>query len=172
MGKLLSRIEKVLTTMSITSLFIMVCFITADAFGRYLLSMPIPASNEIIAKYFMIIAVFFGLSHGYHKGSNIRVTFLVRYFPPRVNLAIYYIIQILTLLIAILFIVGTVALALRNIDQGLLDAPSIPVGPAYLVVPSGLFLLALWLFYDISQIRKGKSGLFVEEEGDTTTSAT
>jgi TRAP-type C4-dicarboxylate transport system permease small subunit len=172
MGNVLGRIEKVLTAVSMASLLIMVCLITGDAIGRYMLNMPILAANEFTAKYLMIVAVFLGFSHGYHKGSNIRVTFLVNHFSPRVNLAIQYVVQILTLLMVIFFVVGTLALALRNIDQGMVDAPSFPVGPAYLVLPFGLSILALWLLYDIRQIRKGKSGLFVEEEAESTTSAT
>ncbi len=172
MGRVLSRIERILTSLSIAAVFLMVCLTTADTIGRYVLNMPIQAANEVTAKYLMVVAVFFGLSYGYHSGSNIRVTFLVRHFSGRTKLVLEYIVQLLSVVIVLLLVVSAVALASRNLHQGLLDAPSVPVGPAYVVAPVGLCLLALWLIYDVRQVRKGKSGLLTEEEEDVTTSTT
>ena len=164
MEKLLYRIENVLTHLSVVSIFIMVFMTTFDTIGRYIFSMPIPGGNEITAKYLMVIAVFFGLSYGYHRGSNIRVTFLVRFFPRRIKLFLDHFIQIVSALLGILLVIGSFRVAFRNFHIGLMDIPSIPVGPAYLVVSIGLILFSLWLLYDINQVRKGKSGLFVEED--------
>jgi TRAP-type C4-dicarboxylate transport system permease small subunit len=164
MGKLLIRVEKVLTTVSMAAIFVMVCLTTFDATGRYVFSAPIPAANEIAAKYCMIFAVFFGLCSGYHGGSNIRVTFLVNHFPRRAKLVVDHIVQILAILCSILLIVAGFRLALRNLHIGMLDAPSIPVGPAYLAAPLGLCAFTLWLLYDIPRVRKGKSDLFSGEE--------
>lgn len=172
MGKLLIRIEKVLTTVSMAAIFVMVCLTTFDATGRYVFSAPIPAANEIAAKYCMIFAVFFGLCAGYHGGSNIRVTFLVNHFPRRARLVADHVVQILAILCSILLIVAGVKLALRNLHIGMLDAPSIPVGPGYLAAPIGVFFFTLWLLYDIPRVRKGKSELFQEEEEDKPMSVT
>lgn len=169
MGKLLYRIENVLTRLSVASIFMMVLVTTFDTIGRYLLKMPIPAGNEITAKYLMVIAVYFGLCYGYHRGSNIRVTFLVRFFPRRLKLVVDHFIQIVSGLLGILLVISSFKVAMRNIHIGLLDIPEIPVGPAYLVVTAGLIVLTLWLMYDISQVIKGKSGLFVEEDDSTST---
>ena len=172
MGKLLSRIENVLTTVSIAAIFVMVCLTTFDATGTYIFSAPIPAANEIAAKYCMILAVFFGLCAGYHGGANIRVTFLVNHFPRRVKLVIDHVVQILAVLCTMLLIVAGIRLALRNLHIGMLDAPSIPVGPAYLAAPLGLCAFLLWLLYDIPRVRKGKSDLFKEDNEDMSTSVT
>ncbi len=167
MERLLHRIEKVLTTVSIVAVIVMVCLTTIDTVGRYLLNRPFPAANEVTAKYLMVVAVFFGFCYGYHQGSNIRVTFLVRHFPRRAKLVVDYIVQVLSVVPAILLVVSTFELALRHIHVGLLDAPNVPVGPAYMVAPVGLLALTLWLLYDIRQVRKGKSGLLIEEEEGT-----
>ena len=172
MGKLLIRIEKVLTAVSIAAIFVMVCLTTFDATGRYIFGTPIQAANEIAAKYCMVLAVFFGLCAGYHGGSNIRVTFLVNHFPRRVKVVVNHVVQILAVLCSILLIVAGFRLALRNLHIGMLDAPSIPVGPAYLAAPLGLCAFTLWLLYDIPRVRKGKSDLFKEENEDTPTSVT
>ena len=120
----------------------------------------------------MIFAVFFGLCAGYHGGSNIRVTFLVKHFPWRVKLVVDHVVQILAVLCTILLVVAGFRLALRNFYQGMLDAPSIPVGPAYLAAPLGLCAFLLWLLYDIPRVRKGKSDLFKEDHKDMPTSVT
>ncbi len=172
MGKVLSRIDKVLTAVSIAAVLVMVCLTTFDAAGRYIFSAPIPAADEIEAKYCMVLAVFFGLCAGYHGGANIRVTFLASHFPRRFKLIVDHIIQALAVLCSVMLIIATIKLAIRNIHLGLLDAPSMPVGPAYVAVPVGLAAFALWLLYDIPRVRKGKSDLFKEEEEDKPMSVT
>jgi TRAP-type C4-dicarboxylate transport system permease small subunit len=173
MGKVLVRMENLLTKVSIAAVFVMACLTTFDAAGRYLLNAPIPAANEITAKYFMVFAIFFGLCAGYHGGSNIRVTFLVNYFPRRFKLVVDHIVQILSVLSAALLVICTVRLFLNNLHIGMLDAPNIPVGPAYLAAPVGLAAFTLWLVYDVPRVRKGKSDLLKEEnEGDMPTSVT
>ena len=114
MEKLLYRIENVLTHLSVVSIFIMVFMTTFDTIGRYIFSMPIPGGNEITAKYLMVIAVFFGLSYGYHRGSNIRVTFLVRFFPRRIKLFLDHFIQIVSALLGILLVISSFRVAFRN----------------------------------------------------------
>jgi len=173
MGKVLVRIEKVLTRVSIAAVFVMACLTTFDAAGRYVFSAPITAANEMTAKYFMVFGMFFGLCAGYHGGSNIRVTFLVRRFPRKFKLVVDHIVQILSVLSATLLVICTFRLFLNNLHIGMLDAPSIPVGPAYLAAPVGLAAFTLWLLYDIPRVRKGKSDLFKEEnEEDMPTSVT
>ena len=172
MGKLLSRMEKVLTTVAIAATFVMVCLTTFDATGRYVFGAPITAANEIAAKYCMVLAVFFGLCAGYHGGSNIRVTFLVNHFPRRAKLVADHVVQILAILCSLLLIVAGFKLAFRNLHQGMLDAPSIPVGPAYLAAPLGVCAFTLWLLYDLPRVRKGKSDLFKEGDEEMPTSVT
>jgi TRAP-type C4-dicarboxylate transport system permease small subunit len=164
MSKVLNRVEKVLSNVSVASVLVMVCFTTMDAAGRYLLNQPIHGSYAVTEKYFMVITVFFALSYGYHNGSNIRVTFLMRYFPPRVKLTLNYIVQILSVLWGILLVVGSFTTSVGNIHLNLNDFYNVPVLPAYLVAAVGLLMLTLYLLLDLRHVKDGKSGLFVEEE--------
>jgi TRAP-type C4-dicarboxylate transport system permease small subunit len=164
MRKLLSRIEKVLTTLAMASVFMMVCLTTIDSGGRYLFNQPIQGAYEITEKYLMVVSVFFALCYGYHKGCNIRVTFLVHHLPRRLKLVVDYIVQILSIVYGLLLLVSTFRYALRGIHDSLINVYGIPLGPAYMVLPVGLFMLTLWLLYDVGQVKKGKSGLFVEGE--------
>jgi TRAP-type C4-dicarboxylate transport system permease small subunit len=164
MIKVLTRIEKVLSNLSIASVLVMVCFTTIDAAGRYLLNQPIHGSYAVTEKYFMIIAVFFAFSYGYHNGSNIRVTFLVRHFSPGVRLIFNHIVQILSILYGILLVLGSFTTFVRNINMKLTDFYDAPLLPSYLVTVVGLLMLTLYLFLDLRHVKDGKSGLFVEEE--------
>jgi TRAP-type C4-dicarboxylate transport system permease small subunit len=166
---MLNRIEKGFTTLAMASVFMMVILVTVDSGGRYLFNLPIQGSYEITEKYLMVIAVFFALCYGYHKGCNIRVTFLVRYFPLRIKLVLDYIVQTLSTVYAILLLVSTFRYALRGIHNSLINVYGLPLGPAYMVLPVGLLMLTFWLLYDIGQIKRGKSGLFVEEEETSVT---
>lgn len=142
----------------------MVFLTVVDSGGRYLFNKPISGSYEITEKYLIVVAVFFGLCHGYRKGSNIRVTFLISHFSPQVKLVVNYIVQVLSVVYGILLVVSTFRRALLSIHDSLVEAYGIPLGPAFMVAPVGLFALTLWLVYDVGQVKKGKSGLFVEEE--------
>jgi len=164
MRKVLDRIERVLRKVSVVTVLVMVCFTTIDAAGRYLLNLPIHGSYAVTEKYFMIIAVFFALSYGYHNGSNIRVTFLMRYFSPRVRLTLNYIVQILSVLYGILLVVGSFTTAVGNVKLNLNDFYDVPLLPAYLVAVVGVLMLTLYLFLDLRHVKDGKSGLFAEEE--------
>ncbi|HOE15930.1 MAG TPA: TRAP transporter small permease [Syntrophorhabdaceae bacterium] len=168
MKRVLTAIEKVLVWFSVWSVFCMVCLTTADAAGRYLLNMPIPWAYEVTEKYLMVVSVFFALSYGYHYGSNIRVTFVVRHFGPRTKLIVDYIVQVLAIAYGLLMVVGTFLKAMKSISERMQDTFNFPLGPAYLVLPAGLLLLTLWLLYDLPKVRKGQSHLLKEEEDSTT----
>jgi len=164
MSKVLNRIERVLSNVSVASVLVMVCFTTIDAAGRYLLNQPIHGAYAVTEKYLMIITVFFAFSYGYHNGSYIRVTFLMRYFSPRVRLSLNYIVQILSVLYGILLVLGIFTTTVGNINLNLNDFYDVPLLPAYLVAVVGLLMLTLYLFLDLRHVKDGKSGLFVEEE--------
>jgi TRAP-type C4-dicarboxylate transport system permease small subunit len=58
--------------------------------------------------------------------------------------------------------------ALRTIATGVtLSSVEIPQGPAYLLVPVGLFLTSLMMLVDLGKVREGKSPLFQEESPTT-----
>jgi TRAP-type transport system small permease protein len=172
MANVLTRIEKVLTVFSIVSVFLIVWLTTIDSVGRYLFNRPLQGAYEMTEKYLMVVSVFFALSYGYRYGSNIRVTFLVRHLPRRTKLAVDYIVQILSILYGSLLVVGTFIKALKSINEKMMDAYDLPLGPAYLVMPVGLLMLTLWMIYDLRQVRQGKSRLLVEEEDPATTTVT
>jgi TRAP-type C4-dicarboxylate transport system permease small subunit len=168
MQRLLDGCENVLTYAAAFATFIMMLLTTADAAGRYLFNRPITGAYEITTNYLMIAAVFLAMTFAYRGGANIRVTFLVDRLPRPVKLVVNHLVQIASMLYCGALVYATFKQALRTIATGTtLSSIEIPQGPAYLLVPVGLFLTTLMMLVDLGKVRKGKSPLFQEESPTT-----
>jgi len=146
----------------------MTCLTTADATFRYLLNMPIMGAYEITEKYLMVGTVFLGISYAYRGGAFIRITFLVDRLPPAGKLIANYIAQIVSLAFCVLLVVASWQQSLRVEANGTtLSAPEWPLGPAYFLVPIGLFFVSVLLLIDVLRVKNGKSHLLQEITPDT-----
>jgi TRAP-type C4-dicarboxylate transport system permease small subunit len=165
MQKLLNGCERVMLYISTMSAFALMLLTTADAGGRYLFNRPITGAYEVTTNYLMIAAIFMGVSFGYREGAYIRVTFLADRLPGAVKLAVSYFVQVVSMLYGVLLVIATYLQALRTIDTHttLSSLDFIPLGPAYVIVPVGLFFMSLAMLLDIRKVKEGKSPLFAEE---------
>ena len=164
MQKLLDACEMVSTYAAAISTFVMMLLTTADAAGRYIFNRPITGAYEITQNYLMVAAVFLAMSYAYRHGANIRVTFLVDRLPRRVKLVINYFVQLVSMLYGALLVVASFQQFLRATATGTaLSSLDFPLGPAYLLVPVGLFFMSLLMLLDIRKVKKGQSPLFQEE---------
>ncbi len=164
MQKLLDGCENVLTYVAVFSTFVMMLLTTADAAGRYLLNRPITGAYEITTNYLMVAAIFLAMTYAYRGGAHIRVTFLADRLPRLVKLVVNHLVQFFSMLYCAALVYATLKQALRTIATGTtLSSIEIPQGPAYLLVPLGLFLVSLTMLVDLGKVRKGKSPLFQEE---------
>jgi TRAP-type C4-dicarboxylate transport system permease small subunit len=165
MQKLLNGCEKIMLYVSAMSTFVLMLLTTADAGGRYLFNRPITGAYELTTNYLMIAAVFMAMSFGYREGAYIRVTFLVDRLPGKVKLVINHIVQVISMLYGVLLVIGTLQQALRVFSDHttLSSLDFVPLGPAYLIVPVGLFFMSLAMLLDIRKVKKGESPLFAEE---------
>jgi len=165
MKKLLNGCELVMLYLSTLSTFALMLLTTADAGGRYLLNRPITGAYEITSNYLEIAAVFMAVCYGYREGAYIRVTFLIDRFPRQIKLYINYLVQTISMLYGVLLVIGTSQQAIRVIGDHttLSSLDFIPLGPAYAIVPVGLFFMSLAMLLDIRKVKKGESPLFREE---------
>lgn len=165
MQKLLAACERVMLYISALSTFVLMLLTTADAGGRYLFNRPITGAYEITTNYLMIASVFLAGSYGYRKGAYIRVTFLADRFPAKVKVIVNYFVQLISLIYGVLLGIAALQQALRVMAMHtvLSSLDYIPLGPAYMIVPAGLFFMSLAMLLDISKVKKGESSLFAEE---------
>jgi TRAP-type C4-dicarboxylate transport system permease small subunit len=168
MQRLLNFCENVLTYLAVLSVFIMMLLTTADAAGRYLFNRPITGAFEITTNYLMVASVFLCMTYVYRGGGFIRVTFLADRLPRLVKLVVNHLVQLVSMLYCAALVFSTFKYALRAIATGTkLSTVEIPQGPAYFLVPVGLFLASLIMLIDLVKVRKGKSPLFQEESPTT-----
>jgi TRAP-type C4-dicarboxylate transport system permease small subunit len=164
MKKLLDGCERLMLYVSAFATFALMVLTTADAGGRYIFNHPITGAYEVTTNYLMIGAVFLGMVFGYQKGAFIRVTLLTAHLPRNVLLALNQFIQGLSILYGLALVVASFLQALRTIETGTtLSTVEIPLGPAYVIVPVGLFFMSLAMLLDMRKVRKGKSPLFQED---------
>jgi TRAP-type C4-dicarboxylate transport system permease small subunit len=137
---------------------------TADAIGRYILSVPVTGTYEITENYLMPVAFFLALSHAYRRGFLIRVTFLVDRLPGWFQVIVNHIVQMICILYGVILIVATSRRAISVIGKGTtLGNLNFPVWPVHMIVPIGLFSVTLLMLIDLFRVRSGKSRLFKEE---------
>lgn len=164
MKTLLDGCERLMLYVSAFATFGLMVLTTADAGGRYLFNRPITGAYEVTTNYLMIGAIFLGMVFGYQRGAFIRVTLLTGHLPRKVLLALNHLIQGLSILYGLALVVATFLQALRTIDTGTtLSSVDIPLGPAYVIVPVGLFFMSLAMLLDMRKVRKGGSPLFQED---------
>lgn len=169
MKKLLSGCEHVMIILSTVSAFVLMLLTTADAGGRYIFNHPITGAYEITTNYLMIAAIFLGMAYGYRGGAHIRVTFLTDRLPNGARLALNHFVQGVSIVYGGLLVIATYQQALRTLATGTtLSSVDIPQGPAYLIVPTGLFFMSLGMLLDMRKVRRGESPLFQEDSPTTT----
>lgn len=170
MTKPLHAIEKVFTFLAMLSVLIMACLTAADAMGRYFLNQPISGAFELTENYLMIPAVYFALAYAYKTGVNVRITFIVSRLGPRVNMAISYFVQILSILYVVFLFVSATRINIGRLNTvvELTKTLTIPMWPAYLVISLGLVFMSLFVFLDLWQVKGGKSGLFIESSEESS----
>lgn len=160
----LVRCETVLLYVAVFATFVMMCLTTADAAGRYLFNRPIAGAYEVTEKYLMVTMVFLGLCYAYRGGAYIRVTFLVDHLPDAVRIFLDYLAQVFSIAYGALVAVATTQQFLRVVsDRMTLSTVDIPVAPAYLLVPVGMFLMSVLMLLDLPRVRRGESLLLKNE---------
>jgi TRAP-type C4-dicarboxylate transport system permease small subunit len=164
MRELLHYCETTMTYLAVVSTFVMMCLTTADALGRYIFNFPITGAYEITEKYLMTMTIFLGFSYAYREGFLIRVTFFVDRLPGLVVKILNHLVQAISILYGSVLVVTTLKRTFQTVASGdMLGNVHIPLWPAYLMVPVGLFFMSLLMLLDLPQVRKGRSQLFKEE---------
>lgn len=166
MRKVLDFCERVMIYISAFSTFLLMLLTTADAGSRYLFNSPITGTYEITTNYLMTAAIFLALSYGYREGAYIRVTFLTRHMRGKVKLIVNHFVQVFSLLYGSILVFATYRQAILTFEMHttLSSLDFIPLGPAYVIVPVGLFFMSLSMLFDLSKVRKDQSPLLAEEE--------
>ena len=128
-------------------IFIMMLLVTADVFGRYALSNPVPATFEL-SKMLMVFIVFLAYAHTEATGQNIRVQIIDRHITQRQK----DLLDAFTYLLGI-FVFGVIcwqgwkqAWLAVELNQRMWGVVRLPLWPAKFVLVAGAGLLVLQFF--------------------------
>ena len=170
MRRFLMACERVMLYISTISTFILMLLTTADAGGRYLFNRPITGAYEVSTNYLMTAAIFMAVSFGYRQGAYLRVTLLTDHMRGKVKIVVNTFVQVVSLLYGVMLVIATYRQTLRTFEMHttLSSLDFIPVGPAYVIVPVGLFIMSLAMLLDITRVRKDESPLFTESSPTET----
>ncbi|MDA8125741.1 MAG: TRAP transporter small permease [Deltaproteobacteria bacterium] len=164
MQKLLARCETGMLYVGCFSTFVMMLLTTADTVVRYLFSSPIIGAYELTTNYLMVSAIFLSVAYGYRGGAYIRVTFLTDRLRGKVKTAIYFFVQIVSTVYGFMLVIATIQQVKRIYsDHTALSSIDIPLWPAYVIVPVGLFFMSLLMLLDLRKVKAGKSSLFQDD---------
>jgi TRAP-type C4-dicarboxylate transport system permease small subunit len=164
MQRALIACEHVMLYISTISTFILMLLTTADAGGRYIFNRPITGAYEVSTNYLMVAAIFMAVGFGYRQGAYLRVTLLTDHMRGKVKTVVNTFVQVISLLYGVMLVVATYRQTLRTFEMHttLSSLDFIPVGPAYVIVPVGLFFMSLAMLLDITRVKKDESPLFAE----------
>jgi TRAP-type C4-dicarboxylate transport system permease small subunit len=165
MEKLLNSIEKVCTFVATMACFVLMLLTTIDTLGRYILNMPITGAFEISTNYLLVALAFLAMGYSYCEGAHVRVDFLTVRLPKKLKLLVNHLVQVVSLLCIGVLIVASTQQALRvhSSHTVMSSLEIIPMWPASLIVPVGLFPMFLLMLLDLGRVRTGRSRMFKEE---------
>lgn len=119
--------------------------VSLDILGKFLFSMPVPGTAEVVASYYMIALVFMALPLVERRGDAIAVDLLYDRFGPRLKLAC----RVMALLFTLAFYIGfawttwETAMKSMAIREVILGAREFQVWPSRFFLPIGCLLAAV-----------------------------
>jgi TRAP-type C4-dicarboxylate transport system permease small subunit len=165
MEKLLNSVEKVLTFVAAMTCFALMLLTTIDTLGRYILNMPITGAFEITTNYLLVALVFLAMGYSYCEGVHVRVDFVAVRLPKKLKLLVNHLVQVTSILYILVLVIASTQQALRVHSSHMVmsSLEMIPMWPANLIVPVGLFVMFLLMLLDLGRVRTGRSRMFKEE---------
>ena len=165
MEKLLNGVEKVLTFVAAVACSVLMLLTVGDTLARYILNSPITGAFEISTNYLLVALVFLAMGYGYCQGVHVRVNFLSDRLPKQLKMLVNHLVQVVSLLYIAVLIVASTQQALRVASSHTVmsSLEIIPMWPASMIVPVGLFSMFLLMLLDLGRVRTGRSRMFQEE---------
>jgi len=148
--KNLETIETGLSLIGMCGILAAVLLISVDTGMRYIFSSPIPGIAEISTILF-VGAIFLNLAYTQSRKGHIRVELFLLKMPQKLRMTIEVLMLVIALLTLILFtwssaLEAIYSLRIREMQWG---AILIPLWPAKILLPIGLFLLCIQILLDI-----------------------
>jgi TRAP-type C4-dicarboxylate transport system permease small subunit len=143
LDRLAERLAQSLALIGAIGLAALLMHVTADVLTRNLLDRPIPATNEIASRYYMVAIAFLPLAWVERRGGMVRVEILNAMVSPRFIEVSEFVVSLLAAAVYLLLAEVTLADALKNWRIGaFVDVlgHQVAVWPTYFMPPAGFAL--------------------------------
>jgi TRAP-type C4-dicarboxylate transport system permease small subunit len=144
--RMADRVARGLALVGSIGVLALLVHVTADVVSRNLFRMPIPATNEIVSRYYMVLIAFLPLAWVERNRSMVSVELLDMAMSPGMKRASDAVVALLAAVIYAAIAWVTWAEALRAFNTGsFVDVLGrrVPVWPTYFLPPLGFLLAAL-----------------------------
>ncbi|UMA66216.1 TRAP transporter small permease [Roseivivax marinus] len=145
-GHVVDRITRGLVLLGGACVALMMLHVAAEIVLRAVLNRPLPGTITIVANYYMIVAAFAPLALLEQRNDHISVDIVSAAMPDMMRRVVEIGVRALTVAVLSLLAARTWAEALSKTDIGAAvtqGSSSIPVWPAYYVLPVGAGAMAL-----------------------------
>lgn len=139
---LLGGVERIVSTLAGVACVAIMVVTCASAAARYLIGKPIDGAFEITTLYLMPALVWLGMSGAERAGKHIRVKVVLERLPEVPRAVVTRMGSLVAGLVVALVAASSVLGVSRHWGQTLGGAVQLPMGPPYLLVTAGAFLLA------------------------------
>ncbi|MFD1913735.1 TRAP transporter small permease [Halodurantibacterium flavum] len=136
----------VLATLAAVGVLAMMVHVCADVIWRQVSGGPLPATVEIVSRYYMVLVAFLPLAWVERRGGMVSVELLEGFMPQ----GLIRISDVVVALIAVVVYAGLAyaswGIALRNYNTGTFVTAlqyAVPVWPTYFLAPLGFALAAV-----------------------------
>jgi TRAP-type C4-dicarboxylate transport system permease small subunit len=140
------RVAQGLALVGALGVLALLVHVTLDVLSRNLFQQPIPATNEIVSRYYMVLIAFLPLAWVERSRSMVSVELLDMAMPVRARRLSDALVALLATVIYAAIAWVTWEQAMRNFATGsFVDVLGrrVPVWPTYFLPPAGFFLAAL-----------------------------
>lgn len=133
----------------------MLVHVTVYVVMRHMLSSPVPATVEIVSRYYMVLIAFLPLAWAERRGDMITITIFENAFPPSGRRFVAIFVALVTIAAYALLTYTTWLVAMREFSAGSFVISlnvALPTWPGYFALPAGFGLAAVVSAYRAARL--------------------
>jgi C4-dicarboxylate transporter, DctQ subunit len=144
------RIENALVLVSAALIMLAMLLVSAEVIGRRVFGLPIPGQLEL-GELLMPPIIFLAIAFTQSTGGHVRMTVLIDHLPPALRHAAEVLVKLLAIAVCALLCFYSARYAWRSFvfHDVTMSPPYFPVWPSAAMVPVGLFLLTLRIYFEV-----------------------
>ncbi|PQO24747.1 TRAP transporter small permease [Rhodobacteraceae bacterium WD3A24] len=161
LARLAERMAQTLALVGAVGVLLMMVHVGIDVAARNIVGRPLPATNEIVSRYYMVLIAFLPLAWVERRRGMVSVEVVDAMLGPRITRVSDVIVALLACAIYAVMTYTTWETALSNWGSGssvIVLNMLLPVWPTYFLPPAGFALAALVTAFRAVEVAAGTEG--------------